>query len=325
MKGVTIKIFTKAKDLPHLSSRKFFHSKELFDITAQSPGCSPYMFVAYNEQSEIIAHLLATLRHRGSLLPPYIYTHVRVYGKGEYAAGVNQEELFDLFVKAINRKFRWHLCFYMEFSDIHPKMFGYGVFRRNGYFPIPWQEVHNSLHSHTPEERLTNKQIKRIRRLEQVGVSTYEAKTPEDLDNFYQMLKSFSATRLRRYIPPKEQFLQLRKNENARILITKIHDKIIGGCALVFSENNAFLWYLASKKRRFLLYHPNFMTVWGAIKYAQASKCDHIYFMDVGLPFRKNHFRSFILSFGGKPVAKYRWFKFWWAWLNRLLSWLYRE
>ena len=57
MKGVTIKIFTKAKDLPHLSSRKFFHSKELFDITAQSPGCSPYMFVAYNEQSEIIARL----------------------------------------------------------------------------------------------------------------------------------------------------------------------------------------------------------------------------------------------------------------------------
>ncbi|MCI6550209.1 MAG: GNAT family N-acetyltransferase, partial [Prevotella sp.] len=32
-----------------------------------------------------------------------------------------------------------------------------------------------------------------------------------------------------------------------------------------------------------------------------------------------------ILSFGGKPVAKYRWFRFSIGWINRILTWIYKE
>jgi hypothetical protein len=47
--------------------------------------------------------------------------------------------------------------------------------------------------------------------------------------------------------------------------------------------------------------------------------------MDVGLPFRKNSFREFILSFGGKPVSTVRWFRCSIRWINGLLSWIYRD
>jgi hypothetical protein len=47
--------------------------------------------------------------------------------------------------------------------------------------------------------------------------------------------------------------------------------------------------------------------------------------MDVGLPFQKNPFREFILRFGGKEQSTYRWFRFGIRWINRLLTWLYRE
>ena len=67
------------------------------------------------------------------------------------------------------------------------------------------------------------------------------------------------------------------------------------------------------------------MTVWQAIKYAYENNYAHISFIDVGLPFRKNMYREFILSFGGKPIAKYRWFKFSFPWINNILSWIYRE
>jgi hypothetical protein len=47
--------------------------------------------------------------------------------------------------------------------------------------------------------------------------------------------------------------------------------------------------------------------------------------MDVGLPFKKNRYRDFILSFGGKEVGTYRWFRFSIPWMNKLVGWFYRE
>jgi hypothetical protein len=45
----------------------------------------------------------------------------------------------------------------------------------------------------------------------------------------------------------------------------------------------------------------------------------------VGLPFRKNTFRDFILRFGGKPVSTFRWFRCSIRWINSLLKWIYRD
>lgn len=42
------------------------------------------------------------------------------------------------------------------------KMLGYREFRKLGYVPIAWQEIHNSLHSKLPQERLSDKQIAMI-------------------------------------------------------------------------------------------------------------------------------------------------------------------
>ena len=51
----------------------------------------------------------------------------------------------------------------------------------------------------------------------------------------------------------------------------------------------------------------------------------HMCFLDVGLPFKNNSFREFILRFGGKEQSTYRWFRFSIKWVNRLLKWIYRE
>jgi hypothetical protein len=126
-------------------------------------------------------------------------------------------------------------------------------------------------------------------------------------------------------MPPKELFEELNKQGNARLFVTLYHGKIIGGSACVYSDANAYLWYLGSKRKSVPHLHHERMTVWHAIKYAHDQHYRHIYFIDVGLPYPKNQYREFILSFGGKPVAKYRWFRFTFPWINRLLSWFYRE
>lgn len=82
----------------------------------------------------------------------------------------NKEAIFSLFVKAITAELTHKLCLFIEISDLSSKMFGYGKLRENGFFPIQWQKIHNSLHSKHPYERLPQKLRDKIAVAEQRGV-----------------------------------------------------------------------------------------------------------------------------------------------------------
>jgi hypothetical protein len=311
--------------LPVLSSSNFFHSPELFHILENSSGQRPYMAVAFDETGRVVAHMLAFTRRRNTWIPPFLYTQGRIFGEGEYAEDTDKEVIFGLMLHELTRKLRRKLCFYIEFSDLSVKMFGYRFFRAEGYFPVNWQEVHNSLHSMPPIERLSERTRERIQKSLRAGVTMREVKTDEEVHSFYQLMNGFYRMKLRRIIPAENHIKQLYNSDNGRIFITLYKEKVIGGCVCVFSEGNAYLWYLASKRKRFALLHPNLMTVWEAINWSWKHNYAHICFLDVGLPFRTDPFRDFILSFGGKPIGKYRWFRFNVDWINKLMGYIYRE
>ncbi len=325
MSEYRIRIFTKGNKLPQMVCDDFFHSSELFHIMEHSQGQRPYMAVAYKEDGEIVAHMLAYIHHRKTCFPPFLYSQGRIYGEGEYTDDTDKELIFGLMLNEITRKLRRKLCLYIEFSDLSTKMFGYKYFRKEKFFPVNWQEVHNSLHSMPPIERLSEKMKERIKRSYNAGVETREAKTDEEVHSFYKLLHGFYRLKLRRIIPDESNIRQLYDSDNVRIFITLFKGKVIGGCVCVFSGGNSFLWYLASKRKRYALLHPNLMTVWEAISWSWKHNYAHINFLDVGLPFHKNPFREFILSFGGKPVGKYRWFRINIPWVNTMLGYLYRE
>lgn len=308
-----MRIYSWGDSLPPLPAASFFHSPELFHIVGNSSGQTPYMLVVTDDSGTVMANMLAILRRRLTWFPPFIYTQGRVYGEGVYANSKDRDALFGLMVHELASKLRKKLCLYIEFSNLSRKMFGYRVLRNEGFFPVSWQEVHNSLHSLAPEERLSQKMRERIQKSYSQGVETREAASDEEIHSFYKLLKGFYRLKPRRYIPNEDHFLQLGKSENGRVFITLYKGKIIGGSACVFSEGNAYMWYLASRRKRFRRLHPDAVSVWKAIDWAWKHNYAHIFFLDVGLPFpfmqiNKNPFREFILSFGGKPVSKYRWF-----------------
>ncbi|WP_315342464.1 GNAT family N-acetyltransferase [Hoylesella oralis] len=325
MKEIKVRIISKQKELPVMNDGNFFHSPELFKIIADTPGHTPYMAIATDHHGNIVAHMLAIIRRRGSLLPPYLYTHGHIFGEGAYQDGINKEEVFGLMLRETTRKFKRKLCLYAEFSNISTKMFGYRHFRENGYFPISWQEIHNSLHSMPPENRLSNKLLKRIRHSYNLGIVTREAKNEAEIHQFYTILHSFYRLKIRRFVPPESQIRAIGCGQNGHIFVTLYRNKVIGGCICVHYNGNMFLWYHASKRKRYMFLHPNTLTIWHAIKYAYDNNYAHMSFLDAGLPLIKNPHRDFILSFGGKPVTKYRWFRISIPWINSLLSWIYRE
>ena len=215
--------------------------------------------------------------------------------------------------------------FYMEVSHLSQKMLGYKLFRENRFFPVRWMSIHNSLHSRAPEERISERKLRRINQAYERGIITDEVQSDADFEAFMRLLRHHNWLKPKRYIPHENFFQGLRAHGYGRLFVTRYHDHIIGCSACVYSEGQAYLWYAAYRRKTYAFLHPKELTIWHAIKDAHSRGYEHIYFMDVGLPFRKNAFREFILRFGGKPVSTYRWFRFRWKWLNKLLSWLYRD
>ncbi len=328
MNEFEVNIYAKSEDLPTaLLTGNFFHSQELFCIAEMTPGNKPYIAVVTETgHSTPLGQLLVIVQRRGNLFSPYLYTHAHVHGEGEYVGGVDVSELFSLMLGAITAKLQRHLCLYVEFSGLGKKMFAYRHFRQQGYFPVAWQEVHNSLHSMTPEQRVSDKFMQRIEKLYVKGVESHLVKSDEEVKKFHTLLKRFYFLKPRRYIPPLQYFEELARSKDAMVCVTTYKGRmVIGGCACVFSKGNAYLWYLGEKRKTYAPLHPLLMTVWFALKYAHAHGSRHMCFMDAGLPWRKNLFREFILGFGGKPVAKYRWFKFYSRPINWVLRWIYKD
>ena len=320
---VTTTIYEHTAELPALPSGSYFHSRELMELCEHTPRHKPMMVVVTDDDGRVAAHLLAIERYRLSWLPPYLYTHVNILGEGIYA-GERSEEFFDLMVKAITQRMQ-HRALYIEFSNMSQKTFGYGPLRQADFFPVRWMNIHNSLHSRTPEERITERQLKRVETAIRHGVVTKLVETDEEFRSFSKLLRHHNWLKPRRYVPDDSFFRYMQQTGYCDLFITTYRDITIGCSVCAYSDGDAYLWYSASRRKSFASLHPNAVTYWNTIKYAHKKGCQHIRFMDVGLPFRKNPYRDFILSFGGKEVSTFRWFRISIRWVNRLASWLWRD
>lgn len=325
MSELITRIYTSGDQLPHgLYEANIFHSPQLFALAEATPGHKPYLITVETESGEVRAQMLALVRFRSSLLPPYLYRHCRILGEGVYASAEEKEPLFGRMLQTLAEKLVPKV-FYIEVSHLSQKMLGYKLFRENRFFPVRWMSIHNSLHSRAPEERISERKLRRINQAYERGIVTDEVQSDADFEAFMRLLRHHNWLKPKRYIPHENFFQGLRAHGYGRLFVTRYHDHIIGCSACVYSEGQAYLWYAAYRRKTYAFLHPKELTIWHAIKDAHSRGYEHIYFMDVGLPFRKNAFREFILRFGGKPVSTYRWFRFRWKWLNKLLSWLYRD
>ena len=186
-----VRIVTTPKDLPALNNQNFFHSRQLFEIAKQTPRQRPYMVVVESADGRVMAHMLGIVRYRSSWFPPYIYMHCRVLGEGVYSYshdGYADSQLFGMMLDALRSKLN-NRVLYIEISNLSHKMFGYRELKQRQFFPVHWMSIHNSLHSHTPEERITSRLQKHIDNAYAKGVVTDEVKDEADFRSFMKLLK----------------------------------------------------------------------------------------------------------------------------------------
>lgn len=325
-----VAIYTDTATLPSLPTGGYFHSRELMELCLCTPHHKPYMAVVVDDDGQAIANLLAIERYRYPWLPALLHRQVRILGEGSYrtmpddANIPSRNMLFSMMLDALTRKL-YNRSMYIEVSHLSQKMFGYAPLRATGFFPVRWMSVHNSLHSKTPEERITQRQLERVTTAIQRGIETHEVSSDDDFLAFSRLMRRHYWLKVRRYLPDNAFFRGMMEAGRCKLLLTTYKDKAVGCSVVVYSEGDAYLWYSASRRKSYATLHPNAVTFWNTIRQAHQDGCQHIRFMDVGLPFRRNPYRDFILSFGGKEVSTLRWFRINIRWMNHIASWLWRE
>ena len=325
MKPIRLMTYRTGSILPPLPGHSLPNSSELFRIYGQTPGYAPMLVVA-SIDGRPVAKLQAVIRKSMRLFPPSIIKRCELFGTGEYFdSSLPSDELFGLMLEHLTGEIK-DSCFLIEVRNLPTALFGYKHFRRNGYFPLHWLRVYNSLHSLSPEERLDPSRRRQINRALKQGVTTQVAQTEDEINAFLQMLRLNYSSKLRKHFPDLQLFrLLMRENpQTARVFLVKYKERLIGGSFCMYSDDRAYLCFSFGLRKRYAWLHPGVMSVWAALTDAHQQGCHHFEFLDAGLPFQQLGYRRFILSFGGKQVSTRRWFRFCWTWLNQLAGWLYR-
>lgn len=310
--------------LPELPGSNTFHSTELFRIYEATPGYTPLLVVASRE-GEVVAKLLGVVRRSKRVLPPSIIKRCEVYGDGEYF-GDRKNDRAELFAEMLKRltEEAQRRCFLIEFRNLENPMFGYKAFRDNSYIPVNWLRVYNSLHSiDRVEERFSASRIRQVKKGLKNGAEVRVTHDVSEIQAFSRLLHRIYSAKVRRHFPSINFFHQMESQlvlmQRSRIFIVTYKEKIIGGCACIYSGSTAYLWFSGGMTKRYALQYPGVLAVWKALNDAKQRGFDHFEFMDVGLPFRRHGYREFVLRFGGKQSSTRRWFRFRWEWLNRVL------
>lgn len=327
MKPIRLMTYRSGSNLPPLPGNSFQHSSQLFHIYEQTPGYAPILIVA-SIDSQPVAKLLSVIRSNAHRLPSYLFKRCEVFGSGEYLVpDLPQDELFRLMLEHLTNEAQKE-CFLIEFRNLPIALFGYKHFKRNGYFPINWLRIYNSLHSLSPEKRLSSSVRRQITRAQKNGAIIKQAETDSEIEAFLQMLRRHYSSKVRKHFPDLQLFRLLISNPTernlAKIFLVKHHEKIIGGSFCIYSDDHVYLCFSGGLRKSYARLHPGTMAVWAAITHAYEQGYQHFEFVDAGLPFKKIGYRNFILGFGGKQVSTRCWFRFQWNWLNKLSSWFYR-
>ncbi len=322
---LNVNVYTTGDDLPQLPQTNFFHSPELYHIISRTSGQKPFMAVATDGDGSVVGQMLAIVRGRTSWFPPFYYAQGRIYGEGEYAGGSPSEDIFTQLITAITQRLRQHWCFITELSNLSRKMLGYKALRDNHYFPVLWQEVRQSLHSLSPEERITPNTLKHIEHAHQRGATARLAETDDEVRTLYRMVHSASRLRPQRFAPTEGLMQELFHSGSARVFVTTFRDRIIGGCTLALSGTTAYLWHIATRRKSHPRLHPELVTIWEALQWAWRHGYRHFVFVDAGLPTPHNPYRDFLLRFGGMPVSTYHWFRISIKWINQAVGWLFSD
>ena len=330
LERMRIEIFTRSERLPELIAGSAIHSAHMFRTLEKSKGCKPYMLVAYDSNNNEAGHLLFIKRRDIRIIPPVLSYWYSILGEGVYSKECqNREELFTMFIEKVFDMFDFIHAF-IEVQNIEDSRFAYSTFSKYNFVPIRDQRMYISLHSKSPQERLTRSYRAHIRKAESNGVTFGQATTEYEIKEGLKLLKNYYMSKTRRQLPGSRALHSMlhdndgKLSEQAKLFIVKFKDKIIGSSICLYDQERAYLAYSCGLRKRFPMQYPGIMAIWASLTDAHQRGFAHFEFLEArNISRLHRNFINTLLNYGGKQVGTLRWYHFKWNWINKILRSIY--
>lgn len=318
-----VEIYTTGSNIPELMDGDPRHSTWMFRLIEQHSSATPFMVVAFDRDKEA-GHLLAIRFRDLRILPPGYYVWYSIHGEGVIAENHNKEEVFAALLDKLFTLFDIHHTF-IEVRNLKDAKFAYGRLSDRLFFPRRDIRIYLSLHSISPEKRVTRSYKTLIRKAEKRGVTYGRAQNESETIEALHILRRHYINKVRRHLPPIGLLhaLVVNNKNSAALFVVRYKGKIIGCSICLYDKERAYMAYSCGLRVSYRNEYPGIIAVWAAIKDAHQQGYSHFEFLEAKNAKAGSGYLNFILNFGGKQTGVLRWYHFKWRWINKIMRSIY--
>jgi len=310
-------IFTGIETLPRREWRDFirlhpgqtvFQSPEMFDLYRVADHYEPIVLSARDTESNILAVLLAVHLRDYKGMAGRLTSRVVVQGGPLIRPGLpNSKQIVTKLLgklvsltreKSVFIQFR-NFCDMSEYSDsFQAHSF---LFHSHLNLIIPTVNAVETIRG------ISKRKMHQVRQSLHAGAQLAIASSPDEISQFYQILKKVYHSKVKKPLAPEslfQGFLEASRHGNLGfILLVKYEQRVIGGMVCPLTAGKSLTeWYICGLDKEYKHIHPSVLVTYGAIQYALDNNIPTFDFLGIGRPEKPYGVRDFKLHFGGDVV-----------------------
>ena len=193
---------------------------------------------------------------------------------------------------------------YIETRNLHNYSGWQSIFEANGFAYQPHLNIQvtcNVAHN------MSEQRIRQVRKALKNGVEIVEARSEQEIRDWYQILKRLYCTKVRTPLWCEEFFLQFYRKGVGKYFLVKYEGKVIGGMMCpILEAKTIYEWYICGIDEEYRELYPSVMATYGVIEYAKKKGLQLFDFMGAGKPDIPYGVRDFKMEFGGELVENGR-------------------
>ncbi len=280
-----------------------FQTKHFFDLINSIDGYEAKVFAA--EENGIEALCVVTFQKEKGI-KGFFSRRAIIYG-GPILT--QNKQAVTLLLKEISAIYR--NAIYIETRNFNDYKDYSKEFKEAGWQFEPYQNFHlNCSSEDVVWNNFNSNRQRQIKKALKTGVKTEEAKTAEDVKQFYNILEDLYNSKVKKPLFPIEFFENLVKSEVGKILLVKFEEKIIGGIACpIMPGKTIYELYICGLDQEYKDCYPSVMATYAAIEYGFKNNISRFDFMGAGKAGEDYGVRDFKGKFGGELVEHGRFIK----------------
>lgn len=277
----------------------FFQSPAGYEFYSKVDNIEPIKLFVIDENNNIEGVLIAHIQFEGRSLKKYLSTRCIIEGGPIINENSNnKKEILSLLLKSLHRHTS---AIYYEFRNYFDMNIYKDVFHSLGY--IFEEHLNYIIHLENKDDtmaKVNSTKRRQIRKSIKTGAKVIEANSINQVEEFYNILKTLYAKKVKKPLPNWKFFKTFYEGENyGKYLLIEYRNNIVGGIMCPIHKDTISELYIAGKDREIKNVYPSVLATWAPLEFGIDNSLKFFDFLGAGKPSEDYGVRNFKEQFGG--------------------------